>query len=67
MTSAEVTFVAEAPARGAGLNQVIGLSIAAVVIAAVMLWIGYAYRSHRIEWLTRIADKLGENSTAPTG
>ncbi|MGD1284016.1 hypothetical protein ACKUUI_25605 [Mycobacterium seoulense] len=65
MKSAELTFVAEAPARGAGLNQVIGLSVAAVVIAAIMLWVGHAHRTHRIEWLTRIADKLGEKFHRP--
>lgn len=65
MKSADLTFVAEAPARGAGLNQVIGLSIAAVVIAAVMLWVGHAHRTHRIEWLTRIADKMGEKFHRP--
>ncbi|OBG82370.1 hypothetical protein [Mycobacterium sp. E3305] len=65
MTSAELVFVAEAPARGAGLNQVIGLSVAAVVIAAGMLWIGYAHRTHRIQWLTRVADKLGEKFHRP--
>ena len=66
MTSAELTYVAEAPARGAGLNQVIGLSIAAVVIGVVMLWIGHAHRTHRIEWLTRIADKIGEKFHRPS-
>ncbi len=66
MKSTELTFVAEAPARGAGLNQVIGLSIAAVVIAAVMLWVGHAHRTHRIQWLTRIADKLGEKFNRPS-
>jgi hypothetical protein len=65
MNSTELTFVAEAPARGAGLNQVIGLSVAAVVIAALMLWVGYAHRTHRIQWLTRIADKLGEKFHRP--
>lgn len=65
MESAELTFVAEAPARGAGLNQVIGLSVAAIVIAAIMLWVGHAHRTHRIEWLTRIADKLGEKFHRP--
>ena len=59
MKSTELTLVAEAPARGAGLNQVIGLSVAAVVIAVAMLWVGHAHRTHRIEWLTRIADWLG--------
>jgi hypothetical protein len=61
----QLGIVAEAPARGAGLNQVIGLSIAAVVIAALMLWVGHAHRTHRIEWLTRIADKLGEKFHRP--
>ncbi|OBF44464.1 hypothetical protein A5787_13495 [Mycobacterium sp. 852002-50816_SCH5313054-b] len=65
MRSADLTVVAEAPARGAGLNQVIGLSIAAVVIAAVMLWVGHAHRTHRIEWLTRFADKMGEKFHRP--
>ena len=31
-----------------------------------MLWVGHAHRSHRIEWLTRIADRLGEKFHRPT-
>jgi len=65
MKSTELTFVADAPARGAGLNQVIGLSVAAVVLAVVLLWVGYAHRTHRIEWLTKIADKVGEKFHRP--
>ena len=65
MNSTELTIVAEAPARGAGLNQVIGLSIAAVVITLLMLWVGYAHRTHRISWLTRFADKLGDKFHRP--
>lgn len=65
MRSNELTIVAEAPARGAGLNQVIGLSIAAVVITLLLLWVGHAHRTHRIEWLTRIADKVGEKFHRP--
>ena len=65
MKSTELTFVADAPARGAGLDQVIGLSIAAVVLAVVLLWVGYAHRTHRIEWLTKIADKVGEKFHRP--
>ncbi|KLO41416.1 hypothetical protein ABW17_14355 [Mycobacterium nebraskense] len=66
MYSTELTFLAEAPARGAGLDQVIGLSVAAVVISVVLLWIGHAHRTHRIEWLTRVADKLGEKFHRPS-
>src|ERR1700757_2716801 len=65
MNSTELTIIAEPSARGAGLNQVIGLSIAAVVITLAMLWVGHAHRSHRIEWLTRISDKLGEKFHRP--
>ncbi len=65
MRSNELTIVAEAPARGAGLNQVIGLSIAAVVITLLMLWVGHAHRTHRIQWLTRAADKVGEKFHRP--
>src|SRR6201996_6992592 len=65
MNSTKVTFLAEAPARGAGLNQVIGLSVAAMVITLVMLLVGYAHRHHRIQWLTRIADRLAEKFPRP--
>jgi hypothetical protein len=58
--------IAEAPARGAGLNQVIGLSIAAAVILAVMLWVGYGHRTHRITWLNRIAEWLGDKFNRPS-
>jgi hypothetical protein len=66
MRSNELTIVAEAPARGAGLNQVIGLSIAAVAITLLMLWVGHAHRTHRIGWLGRAADKLGETFHRPS-
>jgi hypothetical protein len=60
MVSMGLPLLAEPSARGAGLNQVIGLSIAAMVITLLMLWVGYAHRTHRITWLARIADKLGQ-------
>ncbi len=65
MRSNELTIIAEAPARGAGLNQVIGLSIAAVVITLLLLWVGHAHRTHRIQWLTRVADKVGNKFHRP--
>lgn len=65
MRSNELTIVAEAPARGAGLNQVIGLSIAALVITLLLLWVGYAHRTHRSEWLTRAADRVGDKFHRP--
>ncbi len=59
-------LAAEPPARGAGLNQVIGLSIAAMVIGAVMLYVGWAHRTHRITWLTSFAEWLGSKFDRPS-
>ncbi|MDT5138779.1 MAG: hypothetical protein QOD58_3041 [Mycobacterium sp.] len=53
-------------ARGAALGQVIGLSIAAVVITLIMLAIGYAHRTHRISWLAKFADWLGVKFKRPS-
>ncbi|MCV7195450.1 hypothetical protein [Mycobacterium angelicum] len=61
-----LSIVAEAPARGAGLDQVIGLSIAATVIVVVMLWVGHAHRSHRISWLGRFADWMAVKFKRPS-
>lgn len=65
MESTGLTLLAAPPARGAGLNQVIGLSVAALVITLALLWIGHAHRTHRIQWLTRLADKIGEKFHRP--
>jgi hypothetical protein len=61
-----LAVVAESPpARGAGLSQVIGLSIAAAVILSVMLWVGYGHRTHRITWLNTVAEKMGNKFNRP--
>ena len=57
--------LAEAPARGAGLNQVIGLSIAAALILAVMLWVGHGHRTRRITWLNGLAEWMGQKFDRP--
>lgn len=61
----QLAVLAEAPARGAGLDQVIGLSIAAAVIALGMLWVGYAHRSRRITWLNRVAEYMAQKFDRP--
>ncbi len=59
-------LAAEPPARGAGLNQVIGLSVAAMIIGAAMLYIGWAHRTHRITWLTSAGEWLGGKFNRPS-
>jgi hypothetical protein len=60
-----LSVLAEPPARGADLNQVIGLSIAAMIISAGMLWVGWAHRTHRITWLNTVAERLGHKFNRP--
>lgn len=50
---------------GAALNEIIGLSAAAAVITAVLLWIGYLHRNHKISWLTKLADWSGRRFKRP--
>ena len=62
----ELTVLADPPARGAGLDQVIGLSIAAMVISAAMLYVGWAHRTHRITWLNTGAEWLARKFDRPS-
>ncbi len=61
-----------APAGGAELGQVIGLSIAAGLVTLVLLVIAWAHRTHRIDWFQKLGDRLGVRygepgwSTIPT-
>jgi hypothetical protein len=56
---------ASSEAGGAALDQVIGLSIAAVVVTAALLWIGYMHRARRITWLTALAEKFARRFKRP--
>lgn len=44
---------------GAALNEIIGLTAVGAVVTAVLLWIGYLHRNHKITWLTSLADWFG--------
>ncbi|OBI52059.1 hypothetical protein A5707_12660 [Mycobacterium kyorinense] len=48
------------------MGQVIGLGIAAAVVALVMLWVGYAHRTHKISWLTSVGERLGQKFDRPS-
>lgn len=50
---------------GAALHEIIGLSVAAAVITAILLWIGYLHRNHKISWLTKLADWSGRRFKRP--
>ncbi|MFS0898044.1 hypothetical protein [Mycolicibacterium litorale] len=50
---------------GAALSEIIGLSVAALIITAILLWIGYLHRNHKISWLTKLADWSGRRFKRP--
>jgi hypothetical protein len=61
-----VSIVAAPSAGGGGpIDQIIGLSVVAVIVLAAMVWIGYLHRMRRITWLTRLADAFGHRFKRP--
>ncbi|KUI28717.1 hypothetical protein AU196_13300 [Mycobacterium sp. IS-1742] len=50
---------------GAAISEIVGLSVAAAVITAILLYIGYLHRNHKISWLTKLADWTGRRFKRP--
>jgi hypothetical protein len=50
---------------GAALDQVIGMSVATLVVTAGLLWIGYLHRQRRITWLNALAEWAGRKFKRP--
>jgi hypothetical protein len=64
--TSDVTFVAAASeGGGAALDQVIGMSIVALVVTVALLWIGYLHRMRRIGWLNNLAEWAGRKFKRP--
>ncbi|BBY44761.1 hypothetical protein [Mycolicibacterium celeriflavum] len=64
--STEISFIAQDEGGGAALNEVIGLSVAGAVVAALLLWIGWMHRNHKITWLARLGDWSGRRFKRPS-
>ncbi|MDD9349308.1 hypothetical protein, partial [Mumia sp.] len=62
---ASLVAVEQPPAGGAALDQVIGMSVAAVVVSAALLWIAWAHRTRRITWLQRFGDRAEQRLGRP--
>ena len=61
-----VQFVAAtAEGGGAALDQVIGMSVVALVVTVALLWIGYLHRMRRITWLQNLAERTGVKFKRP--
>ncbi|MCV7171580.1 hypothetical protein H7I41_16825 [Mycobacterium manitobense] len=51
---------------GAAINEIIGLTAAGGVVTAVLLWIGWMHRQHKITWLRKLADWSGHRFKRPS-
>jgi hypothetical protein len=54
-----VSILAANEGGGAALDQVIGMSVAAAIVFAGLVWVGYLHRTRRITWLARLAEAFG--------
>ncbi|MGV0792001.1 hypothetical protein [Mycolicibacterium sp. XJ1819] len=61
----DVTLLAQDEGGGAALNEIIGLSVVAVIVSVLLLWIGWLHRSHKIDWLAALADWSGRRFKRP--
>ena len=51
---------------GAALDQVIGMSVAAAIVSAGLLWIGYLHRTRKITWLHDLGEWAGRKFHRPS-
>ena len=64
--STEISFLAVgAEGGGAALDQVIGMTAVAVVIGALLVWLGYLHRNRKITWVESVAEWAGRRFKRP--
>jgi hypothetical protein len=64
MTSPQIVAAAN-EGGGAALDQVIGMSVVAMVVTVGLLWIGYLHRMRRITWLKNLSERTGTKFKRP--
>ena len=51
---------------GTAIHEIIALTVAGGIVAAILLWIGWMHRQHKISWLTSLADWTGRRFKRPS-
>jgi hypothetical protein len=54
-----------APAGGAALGEIAGATLAATLLTAALLYVGFGYRAGRVAWLRRLATWIERRSGYP--
>ncbi len=65
--STEISVLAAEGGEGGGaaLDQVIGMTVVAVVIGALLCWLGYLHRTRKITWVNSVAEYAGRKFKRP--
>ena len=64
--STEISFIAAAnEGGGAEIGQVIGMTVVALVIGALLCWLGYLHRARKITWVNSVAEYAGRKFKRP--
>ncbi len=64
--STEISFIAAADeGGGAAIGQVIGMTAVALVIGALLCWLGYLHRARKITWVNSVAEYAGRKFKRP--
>src|SRR6476659_3715914 len=65
--STEISVLAAAGSEGGGaaLDQVIGMTVVAIVIGALLCWLGYLHRTRKITWVNNVAEYAGRKFKRP--
>ena len=50
---------------GAAIGEVIGMSVAGLIVGVALLWIGFLHRTRRITWLNDFAEWTGRRFKRP--
>lgn len=51
---------------GTAIHEIVILTAVGAVVAAILVWIGYQHRNHKITWLTKLADWSGRRFKRPS-
>src|SRR5687768_18560757 len=54
------------PAGGAAIGEVIGATGGAILLTAALIWLGWAHRTGRVDFLRRAANRMGDVAGAPS-
>ena len=64
--TSEISFIAAADeGGGAALGEVIGMSVAGLVVGLALVWVGYLHRARKITWLNNLAEWAGRKFKRP--